>query len=280
LVDLWLHTGFCADRVLALRPDSAPSEHYLPNLWSLQGLIREKLSTSTEMKMASLHASKERHICTPSRTTTLVKLQHTPSLQISATLGDECGQAEGAKLFARAADLSTLCATSHAKPNLEAQTVSDKAGVRIEETARALAAGDKPRYQAWLWAADAAMQLLAVTVTKTSRTRNIALAVRYTPQKLAETDALATQAAALPAAVSSTSVTTDGGKRKGQNAPERSQRAKRKRVSGYYLCCFELFASSRGYFSGYTFLVAAAARRSAMQDTTISYSVTADVHCL
>jgi hypothetical protein len=71
-------------------------------------------------------------------------------LRLGRPEAQEGGQAEEAKLFARATDLSTVCAISHAKPNLEAQPVSDKAGIRIEETARALAAGDKPRYDAWL----------------------------------------------------------------------------------------------------------------------------------
>jgi hypothetical protein len=75
--------------------------------------------------------------------------------------------------------------------------VADKAG----------GGGDKPRYQAWLWAADAAMQLLAMTVTKTSRTRNIALTVRYTSQKLTETDWRHTEA--LLVAASTASVMTD-----------------------------------------------------------------------
>jgi hypothetical protein len=71
------------------------------------------------------------------------------------------------------------------------------------------------------------MQLLVVTVTKTTRRRNIELAVRYTPQRLPETDALATQAVDPPVAGSTT---TDGGaKRKCQSAPEKSQSAKRRK---------------------------------------------------
>jgi hypothetical protein len=193
----------------------------------------------------------------------------------------ESGQAEAAKLFARAADLSTVCATSHAKPNPEAQTVADKAGVRIEETARALAAGDKPQYQAWLWAADATIPLLVMTVTKTTRTRNIALAGRYTAQKLAGTDALRHKPR-LSLLRSAQRVRRQHlAPREKVRMPRRSRGVRSaKTASGYYLSCFELFTSSRGVLSVDTYFWWR--RRhggSAVQDTSISsYSVTADVH--
>jgi hypothetical protein len=142
----------------------------------------------------------------------------------------EEGQAEAAKLYVRAADLSAVCSTSHAKPNIaEAQPVADKAGDRFEEAARALVAGDQLRHLAWLRAAEATAELLQVTVTKSTKRQNIALAAGYTAQKLAQADALATQAAAHPVAASTTGAAAVGSKRKGQNAPEKPQGMRRRK---------------------------------------------------
>jgi hypothetical protein len=141
-----------------------------------------------------------------------------------AVEAQESGQGEAVRLFVRAADLSAVCSTSHAKPNpQEAQAVANKAGDRFVEAARALVAGDQPRHQAWLRAAEATAELLQVTVTKSTKRQNIALAAGYTAQKLAEADALATQAAAHPAAASTTGAAVVGSKRKVQNAPEKPQ---------------------------------------------------------
>jgi hypothetical protein len=56
MLDLWLYVGFCADRVLALRPDSVPHNQcfdYSANLSSEQGKILERLRSSHDKRVSS-----------------------------------------------------------------------------------------------------------------------------------------------------------------------------------------------------------------------------------